>query len=219
MTAAKIAWVPVSSSASRRSWGKPLLPREAGGRPKCRSSTGRSGTSIVVPSKLTSRRPRYHAPGVPGSASGRASRRNSSRNGASPRRTRAWVMADLHAKSQGRPVPVQPAQSLDQFPQHGVIRGVSIERQSHHVIDDDARQQLTRTPILSPGLPQNRIHHDRPARTRARTPSVTCSLSRWPSTRLELFWPMARHSITRAPPVLPLQQTIPSANTSRRRTL
>ena len=53
MTAAKIAWVPVSSSASRRSWGKPLLPREAGGRPKCRSSTGRSGTSIVVPSKLT----------------------------------------------------------------------------------------------------------------------------------------------------------------------
>jgi hypothetical protein len=35
---------------------------------------------------------------------------------------------------------------------------MSIERQSHHVIDDDARQQLTRTPILSPGLPQNRIH-------------------------------------------------------------
>jgi hypothetical protein len=92
-----------SSSASRRSWGKPLLPREAGGRPKCRSSTGRSGTSIVVPSKLTSRRPRYHAPGAPGSASGRAIRRKSSRNGASPRRTRAWVMADLHANPRAAP--------------------------------------------------------------------------------------------------------------------
>jgi hypothetical protein len=67
--AAKIAWVPVSSRASRRSWGKPLTPRGDDGRPTSRSSAGRSGTSIVVPSKLTSRSSRYHAPGAPGSAS------------------------------------------------------------------------------------------------------------------------------------------------------
>ena len=35
--------------------------------------------------------------------SGRAIRRKSSRNGASPRRTRAWVMADLHANPRVAP--------------------------------------------------------------------------------------------------------------------
>src|SRR5688572_17097012 len=41
-----------------------------------------------------------------------------------------------------------------------------------------------------------------------RTPSVTCSLSCRPSTRQQPFWPMAAHSIPRAPPVLPFQQNL-----------
>ena len=64
----------------------------------------------------------------------------------------------LARQSHRRPVPAQPAQALDQFAQHRVIRGVGIERQSHHVIDDEARQQLTRAPVPTPGVAQNRIH-------------------------------------------------------------
>src|SRR5688500_446499 len=41
-----------------------------------------------------------------------------------------------------------------------------------------------------------------------RTPSVTCPLSCRPSTRQQPFWPMAAHSIPRAPPVLPFQQNL-----------
>jgi hypothetical protein len=65
----------------------------------------------------------------------------------------------LARQAQGGAVPVQPAQSLHQFPQHRVVGGVGIECQGHHVVDHDARQQLARPPCHPPGVPQHRIHH------------------------------------------------------------
>src|SRR3954469_18547704 len=88
-----------SASASRRSWGKALSPREAAGRPKRVTRSGASGRSMVVPSRLTSRRPRKKQPGSPGWARGRATRRYSSAKGAGPRRRRALVIEDLVAKA------------------------------------------------------------------------------------------------------------------------
>jgi hypothetical protein len=64
----------------------------------------------------------------------------------------------LARQSHRRPIPAQPAQALNQFAQHRVIRGVDIERQSHHAIDDEARQQLARAPVRVTGIAQNRIH-------------------------------------------------------------
>ena len=60
---------------------------------------------------------------------------------------------------EGRALPPQPAQPFHQFAQHGVIRGVRVKRQSHHVINHDARQQVPRSPILPPGLLENLVHH------------------------------------------------------------
>ena len=158
MAAAKIAWVPVSSSASRRSWGKPLLPREADGTAEVPLQRRQIGDIDRRPIEAD-----QPAPPVPCARRSRFGQRPG--DPAEQFAQRGFAQAHpglgdgrLARQSQGRPVPAQPAQTLDQFPQHGVIRGVGIERQSHHVIDDDARQQLTRAPILSPGVPQNRIH-------------------------------------------------------------
>ena len=94
--------------------------------------------------------------------------RFSQRPGDPPEEFAQWGFAQAHPglgdgrlarQSQGRPVPVQPTQPFHQFAQHGVVRGVSIERQSHHIIDDDARHQVARPPVLPAGLPQNLIHH------------------------------------------------------------
>ena len=150
--------------------------------------------------------------------------RFSQRPGDPPEEFAQWGFAQAHPglgdgrlarQSQGRPVPVQPAQSLDQFPQHGVIRSMSIERQSHHVIDHDARQQLTRTPILSPGLPQNRIHQidghnpcQNPQRHMLTKPMALNKAGTLLAHGPSLHYPSASST--------PLQQTIPSASTSRR---
>jgi hypothetical protein len=60
---------------------------------------------------------------------------------------------------EGRALPPQPAQPFHQFAQHGVIRGVSVKRQSHHVVNHDARQPVSRSPIPPPGLLENLVHH------------------------------------------------------------
>src|SRR6266536_1898881 len=63
MAASTIAWVPHSTSPSRRTCGNAPCPRPPPGRPNAAWLAGVSATSRVVPSSVISRNPRYHAPG------------------------------------------------------------------------------------------------------------------------------------------------------------
>src|SRR6185295_19782557 len=65
------------------------------GRPNARAFALVSPTSSVVPSRLITRHPRYHAPGVPAVATGRTTARYSASSGAAPSRVRAWEIPDL----------------------------------------------------------------------------------------------------------------------------
>ena len=94
--AAKMAWVPHSAKASTRTCGNAALsPLFTPGRPNSASLTSVSATSRHVPSIATNRRPASHAPGVPGSPNGRATRENKPCNGSEPNRALAWKIADL----------------------------------------------------------------------------------------------------------------------------
>jgi hypothetical protein len=84
MAASTTAWVPHSTSPTRRTCGNAPGPRPPPGRPNAATLAGVSGTSRVVPSSATCRHPRYHAPFVLGVASGRATSANSARSGAGP---------------------------------------------------------------------------------------------------------------------------------------
>jgi hypothetical protein len=64
------------------------------GRPKPAALAALSATSRGLPSRLTSRQSRYHAPRV---AIGRTNRSYSCRSGSSPSRLQAWEMALLPA--------------------------------------------------------------------------------------------------------------------------
>jgi hypothetical protein len=90
-----IAWVPHSASPSTRTCGNADPPRLAGGRPNAAAFPGVSATSKVVPSKLSSRQPRYHAPWVAGVANGRTAAANSARSGWAPSRLRARAIAPV----------------------------------------------------------------------------------------------------------------------------
>src|SRR5680860_877797 len=91
-----MACVPHSANATTRACGNaarsPLLTPA---RPKNVSLSTVSATSTHVPSIATSRRPASHDPGVSGSASGAATRRNNASTGAAPNRARAWKMPDF----------------------------------------------------------------------------------------------------------------------------
>ena len=54
-----------------------------------------SPTSSVVPSRLITRHPRYHAPGVPAVATGATTARYNASSGAAPSRLRACEIPDL----------------------------------------------------------------------------------------------------------------------------
>jgi hypothetical protein len=84
MAASRTAWVPHSTSPTRRTCGNGPCPRPPVGRPNAATLAGVSATSSVVPSSATSRHPRYHAPFVLQVASGRATSANSARSGAVP---------------------------------------------------------------------------------------------------------------------------------------
>ena len=114
MVAWMIAWVPHSATASRRTWGKAACsPRLLGGRPNAAALAGVSGTSKVVPSRLSTRKPRYHAPLVSRVASGPAVRRHSNSNGSGPSRALALAIAGVdgtrHHCCQRRAQPSPPA--------------------------------------------------------------------------------------------------------------
>src|SRR4051794_35322160 len=93
---------------------------------------------MVVPSRLTKRRPRYQAPCVPGSASGRATRANSSLSGVGPSRVRALVIADLSAGARSVP----PAHALEQAAQDLAVGGLGIQGQGDDVVDHQPCRQL-----------------------------------------------------------------------------
>ena len=67
------------------------LPRQEAGRPKTSALAAVSATSRHVPSIATRRRPASHDPGVPGPASGRATRAKRSRTGSN--RAGGWASA------------------------------------------------------------------------------------------------------------------------------
>src|SRR6185312_10850018 len=75
-------------------------PPPVGGGPNAARFAGLAGTSSTVPSSAASSRPNANAPGVPGPASGPASRANSSRNGAGPTRRRARASAPVPGRRQ-----------------------------------------------------------------------------------------------------------------------
>jgi len=70
---------------SRRPWASFVL-----GPPKRSQFASVSCASSVVPSRLTTRRPRQNAPGVAGPANGPATFSNNSRSGSAPNRARAF---------------------------------------------------------------------------------------------------------------------------------
>src|ERR1700758_4185049 len=83
-SAAKGAWVPVSTSDTNRICGWDDVPREAPGYPNASALAGESTTSSVVPSTATVRQERYQVPRVFASDIGRASLWNSKRIGSIP---------------------------------------------------------------------------------------------------------------------------------------
>jgi hypothetical protein len=96
---------------SRTRGNPPPAPRPGCGSPNAAVFSGEHGTSSVVPSIATITSPNAPAPGVPGPASGPASRENSSSNGLTPSRRRALASAEAPGTRQPGPAsgPSQPA--------------------------------------------------------------------------------------------------------------
>ena len=166
-----MACVPVSVSVSSRSCGKLLVPRDAPGRPKCSSSSGVSGRSIVVPSRLTSRRPRNQKGRRGGPRQTRLGKwlrdareqflqRRSPEPDARPRDRR------LAGKSNIRPAQLQPAHAFQQAAQDLAIRGLGIQCQGHDIVDHEPRRQLALPLALATGGGEHGI--DQLARHRRR---------------------------------------------------
>ena len=84
--------VPPSTSDTKRSLGNALRPRLAAGRPKAASLAATSATSSVLPSRLTVRHRRYHAPRVRRLATGLTSSSCNRCTGSLPSRERASEM-------------------------------------------------------------------------------------------------------------------------------
>ena len=93
---AKAACVPTSTIAVSRACGNTEMPRDDPGRPNSSRLRASSGCRFKdEPSKATRRSPQYHAPGVPGCASGATQLSRSAENGTAPRRARALEIEDL----------------------------------------------------------------------------------------------------------------------------
>jgi hypothetical protein len=114
----------------------------------------------------------------------------------------------LARQAHRRRLPVQPAQSLDQLPQHRIVGGVGIERQGHHVIHHQTRQQLARPPVLPTGVPQNCIHHvggDKPGQDTQRQvfiePLALAKAGTFPAhERSPLVAPLPSHAVNSSGP-------------------
>src|SRR5258708_8796052 len=87
--------VPFSSKATNRSCGKALSPRLDGGRPKAFTFASLSATSMVLPSRLTTRHPRYQTPCVSSCPIGRTNSSWMAFMTSHPSLFRACVMPDL----------------------------------------------------------------------------------------------------------------------------
>src|SRR5664279_3037572 len=102
---AMMARVPASASPTVRVCGKGRRVPPSGLPQYCRFS-GVSGTSIITPSRAMTRQWRIHAPGVPGFATGTATRSNSTFIGSAPSLFRAWdnalVVGTFHSPLQTR---------------------------------------------------------------------------------------------------------------------
>jgi hypothetical protein len=87
--------VPHSASPTTRICGNAPRPspRPLPGRPNPASLSAVSGTSKHIPSMATTRSPRYHAPRVAGTASGRTTSANNAASGSGPSRARALAIA------------------------------------------------------------------------------------------------------------------------------
>ena len=94
-----------------RSWGNAL-------RPKARSLAATSATSSVLPSRLTVRRSRYHAPRVRGVATGPTTSSCKRCTGSYPSRDRASEMPASPAMWILLPPQGHPLETLQQAPQH-----------------------------------------------------------------------------------------------------
>ena len=165
---AKIACVPVSVSVSRRSWGKPLAPREAPGRPKRASRSGVSGRSMVVPSRLIRRRPRYGAGRVGlGQRARHPGEQLLERGGPEPRPR----LGDrrLVGHRHRRAAHAQPAHPLEQAAQDLAIGSLRIEGQGHDIVDHQPRRQLPLPPTLPASIGQHGIDQQRRNRARQHT--------------------------------------------------
>jgi hypothetical protein len=92
--------VPQATKVTSRTCGNPPCPPPDGGAPNAAALAGEHGTSSMVPSSAASSRPNANAPGVPGPASGPASRVNSSRSGPGPARRRARASAPVPGRCQ-----------------------------------------------------------------------------------------------------------------------
>ena len=147
------ARVPISARIIRRSFCGPARPRRVPGSSNRIRFSSSSGTASVEPLNPTSRRPRYHAPGVEASASGRTQASRSASNGSAPSRVRAREIDDLFevARHQLR---LYPAKSLHQAAQHFPSRNRPEEPHRNHVVNHYRRRQGTLAHAPPPRAPQ-----------------------------------------------------------------
>ena len=140
--------MPFSTSDTKRICGYALAPRLAPGRPKASLFPFSSATSSVLPSMLTRRHARYHAPFVAATATGVTTSSCNCRSGSHPSLVRACEMPELPATW----IPVrgfhQPLDSFQQTTQHFPIRRLHVQRQRDHVIHDHMRRQVPLTHAL-----------------------------------------------------------------------
>jgi hypothetical protein len=190
MAASTTAWVPHSTSPSRRTCGNAPGPRPPVGRPNAATLAGVSATSSVVPSSATSRHPRYHAPSSCGSpAAGRPRRTAPAAAPAQP-----GTGAGYRALVRNLPAP-GPRQALDQQPHDLLVAHQGEQAHGQGVGDDHAGGQQPPTLLGPPGPGEHPIHSSggkvlvsTPIAIRSGSRGMTAGLV-WPARGIRVWSP------------------------------
>ena len=136
-------------------------------------------------------------PPSPTLASGTATCSNNARNGSDPNRERACASRALRRHAPRRAPPRRPRQTIDQHPDHLLIRRGAVQRQPQHVVDNHPRRQQPLTLLAT-----TRLRHHPIDQLRRKHPRQNADrdVIRQALIRLRLDPPSTRHGRDTIPP-------------------
>src|ERR1019366_10514702 len=137
--------VPFSTSDTKRICGYALAPRLAPGREKASSLAFSSATSKVLPSRLTRRQVRYHAPRVLRTATGLTNSSCNCRRGFPAKPCTSLRDARFARNPNTNRWVAKPLDCFQQATQYLAIGRLHVQRQSDDVIDNHLRRQIALT--------------------------------------------------------------------------